>query len=150
MPKEVKWLKGCNYEKRCGHKSAASSAALFSILGNILQIRVAPDAIYGSRMVSGNAESRPMPGANNTDYARHACRFVMAWSEGTPSHQVRAQSLNADGSPSGPALALSAAGINAGQPQIAVGPDGRGVVAFLAAKGKAYEVHATPVACAAK
>ena len=77
-------------------------------------------------------------------------RFVIAWSEGTPSHQVRAQSLNADGSPSGTALALSAAGINAGQPQIAVGPDGRGVVAFLAAKGKAYEVHATPVSCAAK
>ena len=77
-------------------------------------------------------------------------RFVIAWSEGTPSHQVRAQTLDADGSASGAALALSAAGINAGQPQIAVGPDGRGVVAFLAAKGKAYEVHATPVSCAAK
>ena len=77
-------------------------------------------------------------------------RFVIAWSEGTPSHQVRAQTLGADGSPSGSALALSAVGINAGQPQVAVGPDGRGVVAFLAAKGKAYEVHATPVSCAAK
>ena len=77
-------------------------------------------------------------------------RFVMTWSEGMPTHQVRAQSLNADGSPSGSAIALSAAGINAGQPQVAVGPDGRGVVAFLAAKGKAYEIHATPVMCAAK
>ncbi len=77
-------------------------------------------------------------------------RFVMTWSEGTPTHQVRAQSMNADGSPSGSAIALSAAGINAGQPQVAVGPDGRGVIAFLAAKGKAYEIHATPVMCAAK
>ena len=77
-------------------------------------------------------------------------RFVMAWSEGTPTHQVRAITLKADGSASGAPMALSAAGVNAGQPQIAVGPDGRGVVAFLAAKGKAYELHATPVACSAK
>lgn len=77
-------------------------------------------------------------------------RFVIAWSEGTPTHQVRAITLNADGSSSGAAMALSAAGVNAGQPQVAIGADGRGVVAFLAAKGKAYEVHATPVACAAK
>jgi len=79
-----------------------------------------------------------------------AGRFVMAWSEGTPSHQVRAQTLGADGTPAGAPLLLSAAGINAGQPQIAVGNDARGVVAFLAAKGKGYEVHATPVICAAK
>lgn len=79
-----------------------------------------------------------------------AGRFVMAWSEGTPSHQVRAQTIAADGTPAGSPLLLSAAGINAGQPQIAVGSDGRGVVAFLAAKGKSYEVHATPVACVAK
>ena len=77
-------------------------------------------------------------------------RFVMAWSEGTPTHQVRAITLKADGSASGAPMALSAAGVNAGQPQIAVGPDGRGVVGFLASKGKAYELHATPVACSAK
>ena len=77
-------------------------------------------------------------------------RFVMAWSEGTPTHQVRALTLGADGTPSGAPMALSAAGVNAGQPQIAVGPDGRGVVAFLASKGKAYEIHATPVTCASK
>ena len=79
-----------------------------------------------------------------------AGRFVMAWSEGTPSHQVRAQTLAADGTPAGAPLLLSAAGINAGQPQVAVGSDGRGVVAFRAAKGKSYEIHATPVTCAAK
>ncbi|MDB5212147.1 MAG: Basic proline-rich protein [Myxococcaceae bacterium] len=77
-------------------------------------------------------------------------RFVMAWSEGTPTHQVRAITFNADGSTAGSAMALSAAGVNAGSPQIAIGPDGRGVAAFLAAKGKSYELHATPVACAAK
>jgi hypothetical protein len=77
-------------------------------------------------------------------------RFVIAWSEGTPTHQVRAITLKPDGSASGAPMALSAAGVNAGQPQIAVGPDGRGVVGFLASKGKAYELHATPVACSAK
>jgi hypothetical protein len=77
-------------------------------------------------------------------------RFVIAWSEGTPTHQVRAVTLGADGSPSGAPMALSAAGVNAGQPQVAVGPDGRGVVAFLAAKGKLFEIHATPISCAAK
>ena len=77
-------------------------------------------------------------------------RFVMAWSEGTPTHQVRAVTLKFDGSTSGAPMALSAAGVNAGQPQIAVGPDGKGVVGFLASKGKAYELHATPVACSAK
>lgn len=77
-------------------------------------------------------------------------RFVMAWSEGTPTHQVRAVTLRFDGSTSGAPMALSAAGVNAGQPQIAVGPDGKGVVGFLASKGKAYELHATPVTCSAK
>jgi hypothetical protein len=77
-------------------------------------------------------------------------RFVIAWSEGTPSHQVRAITLDRDGTATGAPLALSAAGVNAGQPQVAIGSDGRGVVAFLAARGKAYEVHATPIACAAK
>lgn len=79
-----------------------------------------------------------------------AGRFVVAWSEGTPTHQVRAITLKADGSASGAPMALSAAGVNAGQPQVAVGADGRGVVAFLASKGKAYELHATPIACSAK
>jgi hypothetical protein len=77
-------------------------------------------------------------------------RFLLTWSEGRDTHQVRGQSLNADGSPLGGGMTLSAPSANAGQPQVAVGPDGRGVVAYLAAKGKAYEVHATPIACAAK
>jgi hypothetical protein len=75
-------------------------------------------------------------------------RFLLAWTEGPVSnHQVRAITIGADGAPSGLPLAISAAGINAGQPSAVVGPDGRGAVAFLAARGKALEVLATPISC---
>jgi hypothetical protein len=78
-------------------------------------------------------------------------RFVVAWTEGPVSnHQVRAVTMNADGSASGGALAISPQGLNAGQPSVAVGPDGKGVVAFLAGKGKGYEVFVTPVTCSAR
>jgi len=78
-------------------------------------------------------------------------RFLVAWTEGPVSnHQVRAANVNADGSTSGPALSISAPGLNAGQPQIAIGADGRGAVAFLAKGKSAYEIHATPLACPAK
>lgn len=77
-------------------------------------------------------------------------RFVMAWSEGTATRQVRAQTFNADGKPSGAPLTFSAPGTNAGQPQVAVGADGRGVVAFLAGAGKSYEVLASPLSCSGK
>lgn len=75
-------------------------------------------------------------------------RFVLAWAEGpVSSHQVRAAALNADGAATGSAFAVSAPGANAGQPQVAVGSDGRGVVAFFVARGKTYEVHAAPISC---
>lgn len=78
-------------------------------------------------------------------------RFLLAWTEGPISnHQVRAVTLAADGSPSGAPITISAPDLNAGQPAAAVGPDGRGVVAFLAAKGKALEVHARPIRCPAR
>jgi hypothetical protein len=73
------------------------------------------------------------------------------WTEGPVSrHQVRAQTLAPDGTLVGDAFTVSAEGVNAGQAQAAVLPDGRGVVAFLAANGKNYEVVATPITCAAK
>ena len=76
-------------------------------------------------------------------------RFLFTWTEGPVSaHQVRAQTLNLEGAPIGEAIVVSADGVNAGQAQSAVLADGRGVVAFLAAKAKAYEVVATPVVCA--
>ena len=76
-------------------------------------------------------------------------RYLFMWTEGPVSaHQVRAQTLSLEGAPLGDAFVVSADGVNAGQAQAAVLPDGRGVVAFLAAKGKAYEIVATPVTCA--
>lgn len=78
-------------------------------------------------------------------------KFLLAWMEGpTAGHQVRALTFNADGAPSGSPLAVSAPGVNAGQPQAVVGVDGRGVVAFLAAKGKFNELMATPILCPAR
>lgn len=75
-------------------------------------------------------------------------RFLLAWTEGPVSnHQVRAITIGADGSPSGAPISVSAPGINAGQPAAAVGPDGRGTIAFLAARGKSLEVHAAPITC---
>lgn len=78
-------------------------------------------------------------------------RALLAWTEGpVASHQVRAITLDADGKPTGAALAISSAGVNAGQPAAAVGADGRGAVAYIALKGKATTVQATPVRCAAR
>jgi len=78
-------------------------------------------------------------------------RFLLVWTEGAvANHQVRAQTVSASGQPVGAALAISGEGVNAGQAQVAILPDGRGVVAYLAARepsGKTYEVMATPVAC---
>lgn len=78
-------------------------------------------------------------------------KFLLTWMEGpTAGHQIRALTFNADGAPSGAPLAISAPGVNAGQPQAVVGVDGRGVVAFLSAKGKFNELMATPILCPAR
>jgi hypothetical protein len=78
-----------------------------------------------------------------------ADRFLLAWTEGPVSgHQVRAQTLSRTGAPVGEALTVSPTGLNAGQPQPSVLADGRGVVAFVAAKGRNYDVMASPVTCA--
>jgi hypothetical protein len=78
-------------------------------------------------------------------------RFFLAWTEGpVSSHQIRAVAVGTDGLPSGSAISISGAGVNAGQPSAVVGESGHGAVAFLAAKGKALEVHATPISCVAR
>jgi len=78
-------------------------------------------------------------------------RFLLTWTEGAvANHQVRAVTMNAEGAVSGAPLSVSAAGVNAGQSQVAVGPDGRGVIGFLAKAKAGFEVHATPVTCPAK
>lgn len=76
-------------------------------------------------------------------------RFLLAWTEGaTTNHQVRALTFAADGKPSSTPLNISAPGDNAGQPAIALNDDGKGVVAFLSAKGKGgFELHVTPISC---
>jgi hypothetical protein len=77
-----------------------------------------------------------------------AGRFVAAWTEGAVSnHHVRVMNVNADGTVSGNAIAVSPSGMNAGQPDVVVGEDGHGAVAFLGAKGKGFEVHAAPLTC---
>jgi hypothetical protein len=77
--------------------------------------------------------------------------FLFTWTEGPVSgHHVRGQTLSAEGAPVGDAFTISTEGVNAGQAQAAALPDGRGVVAFLAQKGKAYEVVATSVRCPPK
>ena len=76
-------------------------------------------------------------------------RFLLAWTEGAvSSRQIRAIAIDADGKPSAAALAISPAGTNAGQPAATVGSDGRGAVAYVAAKGKTSSVQAVPVRCA--
>jgi hypothetical protein len=79
-------------------------------------------------------------------------RFVLAWTEGPVStHQVRAQTISGSGAPLGMAMAISDSGVNAGQAQLAISPEGRGVVAYLASAGAgpkaAYQVLATPIVC---
>ncbi|AKU95877.1 Basic proline-rich protein [Labilithrix luteola] len=119
------------------------------------QVRWAKAAIGGS---PGDASTLALPvGGLGTQAMSPAVaglgggRFMIAWTEGpVSSHQVRALVMNADGSVSGAPLAISADGVNAGQPQAVVGPDGRGVVAFLGAKAKGFELYATPIACTAK
>jgi hypothetical protein len=78
-------------------------------------------------------------------------RFVIAWTEGPVSnHQVRAQTISGSGVPIGNAMGISDSGVNAGQAELAILPDGHGVVAYLASSGtggKAYEVLATPIVC---
>ncbi len=77
-------------------------------------------------------------------------RFLLAWTEGpVASHQVRAETLGATGEMLGPALTISADGVNAGQGQVAVLPDGKGLVVYMASPaGSTAEVVATPIACA--
>jgi hypothetical protein len=79
-------------------------------------------------------------------------RFVLVWTEGPVSnHQVRAQTISGSGAPIGTAMAISDSGVNAGQAQLAILPDGHGIVASLASSGAgpkaAYEVLATPIVC---
>ena len=74
-------------------------------------------------------------------------RFVIAWTEGPASnHQVRAQLVGADDA-QGESFAVSAPGVFAGQETIALGNDGRGVIAFFASRDGEMDVVAAPIMC---
>ncbi len=75
-------------------------------------------------------------------------RFLLTWTEGQgQSHAVRGITLSETGAALGEPLTLSSADENAGQPQAAVGANGRGVVAFLSGSGKVLDVVLTGVTC---
>jgi len=75
-------------------------------------------------------------------------RFLLVWTEGpVSSHQVRATTLSSLGAPLGPAITISEEGLNAGQAQAAIGPDGRGVVAFVASTDSGFKIVANSIAC---
>ena len=78
-------------------------------------------------------------------------QFLLLWTEGpTSSHQVRALVFGSNGEPHGSPLTVSADGVNAGQGQAALLDGGHGLVAFLGASGKNFEVVATPISCVSK
>lgn len=77
-----------------------------------------------------------------------AGRFLVVWTEGpAQSHQVRGATLNAEGQIDGAPFALSPPTVNAGQAQVALDPEGRGVVAYLVGNGHGFEVAGAGVTC---
>ncbi len=76
-------------------------------------------------------------------------RFLVLWTEGTTTHQVRGAVLE-EGSVTS-AFAVSPEGVDAGQGQAAVTGDGRGVAAYLSSTSPGfYEAVAAPIKCAPK
>lgn len=76
-------------------------------------------------------------------------RFLLLWTEGTTTHQVRGAVLEEGAVTS--AFAVSPDGVDAGQGQAAVTDDGKGVAAYLSSTSPGfYEAVAAPLKCAAK
>jgi len=76
-------------------------------------------------------------------------RFLLLWVDGdSEGSSLHAQPVAGWGTPVGGAFDLSPSDVSViGRPSAAVGPDGRGVVAFLASSGSGFDVLATPIAC---
>lgn len=66
---------------------------------------------------------------------------------GAGAHRIVAQRLGGDLSPIGAVMVLSEPGTNAGSPAVAVDPDGRTLVAYLAIEKGRAEVRATALLC---
>ena len=76
-------------------------------------------------------------------------RFLLLWTEGTTTHQVRGAVLEEGAVTS--AFAVSPDGVDAGQGQAAVLDDGRGVAAYLSSTSPGfYDAVAAPIKCAPK
>jgi hypothetical protein len=74
--------------------------------------------------------------------------FLLVWTEGPENaHQVRAQALDLDGTPSGDPMGISTAGVNAGQGRAAVNAAGQGVVVYFASKESGFELVGAKIAC---
>jgi hypothetical protein len=75
-------------------------------------------------------------------------RVLLAWTEGpVASHAVRAALLDEAGALVGAPLVLSPPGANAGQPQIVLRSDGRGLVGFFAGGRGPFAAYAAALAC---
>ncbi len=74
--------------------------------------------------------------------------FLLSWTEGGAGHhRVRAQLFGPNDQPVGTAFDVSAAGVDAGQAQIALAAEGRGAAGYLVARGSGFDLVATPIAC---
>lgn len=79
-------------------------------------------------------------------------RFLLVWVEGgVERHELRAQSVAGWGDRLGPAMDLSTADVSViGRASAVVGPDGDGLVAYIASAGEEFDLFGTPIACAAR
>lgn len=76
--------------------------------------------------------------------------LLVAWTQGSgEAHDVRAMVVADDGEPRGEAFSLSDPDVNAGAERLALGPDGRGLVFFLAEQPDGrFALVARRLACA--
>jgi hypothetical protein len=74
-------------------------------------------------------------------------RWLLVWTEGGGGdHDVRAQTLDKELKPTGPAFAVSHSGSNAGQAAVALS-GGQGMIAYLALTNQGYELWGAAVDC---
>jgi hypothetical protein len=77
-------------------------------------------------------------------------QYLYLWVRGGPeSHDLRARLVTGEGDPVGPTLALSSPEVSViGRASATLGPNGDGLVVYLASSGDEFDVFGTPFACA--
>ncbi len=122
---------------------------------NPWNLRIATFRVVGNDAVQMQSFTPPSGGLGEQTMSPDltslgAGRFLLVWTEGSSTHQVRAAVFGDDGSASD-AFAISPDGVDAGQGQAATLANGHGVVAFLSSTQPGfYEAVAGPLACADK